>query len=102
MQEFIAEVDPLLLVIVGVLGPALQSVLQGLTLDRRWKAMNAVLVAVVVGTLGALAVGIETREGFVAACLAAYLAGQAGYYGILRPTGADRFIEKKTPNFGPD
>ena len=80
-----------ILAIAAVLVPALQSAVQTDTLGPQWKGLTGLLIAVVVG---GIIVDVSTARGFVITVLAVWGAGQLGYYGLFKPTGADEMIER--------
>ena len=96
MEEIVQELDPLSLIIVGILLPPLQALVNQYGWTPTIKAFATIAVSAAVGALVGWFEGVDTREGWVATLVAVYAAGQLGYFGIWRPSGAANALEKAT------
>lgn len=93
MEEFIAEIDISLLVLIGAILPMIQSVIQAASWPGPVKKLIGFLGALVVGAGAGWLMGLETREGYIAMMAATYGIQEGLYQGVLKPTGLSRRIE---------
>jgi hypothetical protein len=96
MEEFITQVDPAILILLGGLLPLVQAIINRRGWATETKALAAFGVAVIAGVGSALLMGIETRAGIVTTAAAVYALSQLGYFGVWDPVGLADKIEKRT------
>lgn len=96
MEEFVSQVDPAVLILIGGLLPLLQAIINRAAWTTEAKALTAFVVAVGIGAVAALLMGITSRSGIVTTAAAVYALSQLGYFGVFRPTGLADSIERKT------
>lgn len=93
MGEAIAELDPVLTLLVSAFLPLLLSVVYGIRAADRYKALAAFIVTVVVGIGIAWWDGNLTREGIAVSVGAVYLISQTIEARLYKPTGLSQSIE---------
>lgn len=96
MEEFISQVDPAILILLGGLLPLVQAIINRKGWSTETKALAAFGVAVVAGVGSAYAMGIDSREGILSTTAAVYALSQLGYFGVWRPTGLADRVEQST------
>ena len=95
MEDYISQTDPLVLALAGILVPLLVSIVATLRTSPEVKAALGAVTGLGVGAFAGWFSGIDSREGIMTAAVATYAWSQIMYMGVLRPAGADEFVERR-------
>ncbi|MGK2898601.1 MAG: hypothetical protein ACSLE9_07920 [Burkholderiaceae bacterium] len=96
MTDFLADVNPALVVLVSAFLPLLQAVINRYSWATEVKALVSFATAILVGVGVAWLQDTFTREGILLTCAAVYTMSQVAFAGVWRPTGTANEIEKRT------
>lgn len=94
MNEWLAKLDPAIVILVSAFLPLLQAVINGTRWSKQVKAIVAFAVAIAVGVGVAWVQDTFDREGITYTCAAVYVLSQVAFGSFWKPTGVADEIER--------
>lgn len=95
MDEFVKEVDPVILALAGILIPLVLAVINSVAWTAQLKALVAALVTLGLGAGMGYVMGMRDGPALVTSAVGVYAWSQIVYGGALRPLGVTTAIEGK-------
>lgn len=93
MEEFIAEVDPLILALAGIILPLIIAVINSVRWSSQIKALISAFVSLGTGAALGWLMGMDDTRAILVSAVGTYAWVQVTYLGLLKPSGLTQTIE---------
>lgn len=102
MDEFIADVNPIILSFAGIVVPLILAVINGVAWPSSVKALVSAVVSLGIGAGLGYLMDMRGTEALLTSAVAVYLTVQVTYGGFYKPTGITDSVERSIAPRGPE